>query len=233
VPVAFAFGLAPAVFVAAHLYTLIRYDMLAGNLRRFNAELAATVPVAADRERCRQLLANIEFVSALAMPRGSAAASWLFRATVVALLAVFPVLVLLLVHIGALRLQSEVVNACTMLRWAADFWRAPLRRKLLRCWLPVVVMAMDAAWLNVPSADARDTVQLGILYARFGAPSLRYRLERVRLAWQQPIDLLLCSALGSGWGAGSDGRQPTDRHQGMGREELRRAAQRQQRSAAS
>jgi hypothetical protein len=31
VPVVFAFGLAPAVFVAVHFYTLIRYDMLAGN----------------------------------------------------------------------------------------------------------------------------------------------------------------------------------------------------------
>ena len=34
VPVVFAFGLAPAVFVAVHFYTLIRYDMLAGNMRR-------------------------------------------------------------------------------------------------------------------------------------------------------------------------------------------------------
>jgi hypothetical protein len=33
VPVVFAFGLAPAVFVAAHFYTLIRYDMLAENVR--------------------------------------------------------------------------------------------------------------------------------------------------------------------------------------------------------
>ena len=35
VPVVFAFGLAPAVFVAVHFYTLIRYDMLAGNIRRW------------------------------------------------------------------------------------------------------------------------------------------------------------------------------------------------------
>ena len=43
VPVVFAFGLAPAVFVAAHFYTLIRYDMLAGNVRRFRDDLAVMV----------------------------------------------------------------------------------------------------------------------------------------------------------------------------------------------
>ncbi len=41
VPVVFAFGLAPAVFVAAHFYTLIRYDMLAENVRQFREDLAA------------------------------------------------------------------------------------------------------------------------------------------------------------------------------------------------
>ena len=45
VPVVFAFGLAPAVFVAAHFYTLIRYDMLAGNVRQFREDLAVMVQV--------------------------------------------------------------------------------------------------------------------------------------------------------------------------------------------
>ena len=39
VPVVFAFGLARAVFVAAHFYTLIRYDMLADSLQRFREDL--------------------------------------------------------------------------------------------------------------------------------------------------------------------------------------------------
>src|SRR6516225_9940343 len=39
VPVVFAFGLAPAVFVAAHFYTLIRYDMLTENVRQFREDL--------------------------------------------------------------------------------------------------------------------------------------------------------------------------------------------------
>src|SRR5215475_13876837 len=46
VPIVFAFGLAPAVFVAAHLYTLMRYDMLAGTLRRFVVDLSKLVPKA-------------------------------------------------------------------------------------------------------------------------------------------------------------------------------------------
>jgi len=50
--VALSFGLAPAVFLAAHLYTLIRYDMLETNVRRFMGDLPAIVPVEADRERC-------------------------------------------------------------------------------------------------------------------------------------------------------------------------------------
>ena len=109
VPVVFAFGLAPAVFVAVHFYTLIRYDMLAGNLRRFVEDLGVIVPKEADRDRCRQLLANVEFVNALVMPRKARASSWMFDWTVRALLAVFPVAVLLVVQIQSLRLQSQWV----------------------------------------------------------------------------------------------------------------------------
>jgi hypothetical protein len=35
-------------------------------------ELRETVPREADRERCRQLLTNVEFIMALTTPRGSA-----------------------------------------------------------------------------------------------------------------------------------------------------------------
>jgi hypothetical protein len=110
VPVVFAFGLAPAVFVAVHFYTLIRYDMLAGNIQRFNRDLAAMVPIDADRDRCRQLLANVEFVNALAMPKGARTSSWMFDWTVRALLAVFPLVVLLFVQLQSLRLQSAWVS---------------------------------------------------------------------------------------------------------------------------
>jgi hypothetical protein len=61
VPVVFSFAIAPVVFLFLHVYTLIRYDMLAANLRQFRTDLE-TVPLEVDRERCRQLLANVEFV---------------------------------------------------------------------------------------------------------------------------------------------------------------------------
>ena len=48
----------------------------------------------------------MEFVNALAMPKGSRASSWMFSWTVRALLAVFPVAVLLSVQLQSLRLQN-------------------------------------------------------------------------------------------------------------------------------
>ena len=39
VPVVFSFAIAPAVFLFLHAYTLIRYDMLAANLRQFRTDL--------------------------------------------------------------------------------------------------------------------------------------------------------------------------------------------------
>jgi hypothetical protein len=57
--------------VFLHIYTLVRYDMLAGDVRQFLAELRQSVPLETDRERCRQLLANVEFIQALVAPPGS------------------------------------------------------------------------------------------------------------------------------------------------------------------
>jgi hypothetical protein len=64
-PVSFSFAIAPLVFVFLHIYALVRYDMLASNVRQFPEELRTTVPLEADRERCRQLLINNEFVAVL------------------------------------------------------------------------------------------------------------------------------------------------------------------------
>ena len=52
--------------------------------------------MASDRERCRQLLANVEFIQALTAPPGSRLYSPLWRWLVRAVIAVFPVFVLLL-----------------------------------------------------------------------------------------------------------------------------------------
>src|SRR5689334_22625319 len=64
----FSLAIAPLVFVALHAFTLFRYAMLTVNLRQFRADLDAMVPLAVDRERCRQLLANVEFVIAQTVP---------------------------------------------------------------------------------------------------------------------------------------------------------------------
>ncbi len=218
VPVVFAFGLAPAVFLAAHLYTLIRYDMLAGNVRQLLADLPGMVPVEVNRERCRQLLANVEFVNALVMPATSRSSSWLFRLTVTMLIAVFPVTVLLLVQISSLRLQHEVVNwthhAClaidlVLLVWffgrlrgddGGSFWTSLARRKAALCWLPVAIIVMDLAWLQVPGPDS-DTMRSDIVTYRW--PMLRgtqldWRLAVLVNLPRQPIDLLVCRYVG--WG---------------------------------
>jgi hypothetical protein len=217
VPVVFAFGLAPAVFVAVHFYTLIRYDMLAGNIRRFVGDLAVMVPKEADRDRCRQLLANVEFVNALAIPKWSRASSWMFTGTVRVLLAVFPVGVLLVVQLQSLRLQSEWVSwthhAClfadlVLLVWffgrlrgddSWHFWRTPIRRKVALCWLPAAVLAVDLLWLEVPRPASKTVGQDLTGYLRQYPKAAASFMEWV--GWWasfQPIDLLLCTP--SAWG---------------------------------
>jgi hypothetical protein len=91
VPVVFSFAIAPAVFLFLHAYTLIRYDMLAANLRQFRTDLQVWIPREADRERSRQLLANVEFVQARTAPRSSGLHSWLYRVVAWLVLAGFPV----------------------------------------------------------------------------------------------------------------------------------------------
>jgi hypothetical protein len=214
VPVVFAFGLAPAVFVAVHFYTLIRYDMLVGNLRRFVGDLAVTVPNEADRDRCRQLLANVEFVNALAMPKWSRTSSWMFDWTVRALLAVFPVAVLLIVQLQSLRLQNEWVTWTHHVCIAADllllgwffwrlrgdgFWRASICRTVTLCCLLVAVLAVDLLWLEVPG-PASETVgkNLGHRWPQYPKAPASFMGQ---IGWWgsfQPIDLLLCP-LGA-WG---------------------------------
>jgi hypothetical protein len=126
--------------------------------------------VETDRERCRQLLANMEFVNALAMPPQSRACSWLFRWTsTVVPIAVFPVTVLLLA--GAHQFAAaagpgdeRIHHAClaidlVLLVWflgrqAGDrdgsFWRATALRKATLCWLPATAERMAGVELVDP-----------------------------------------------------------------------------------
>jgi hypothetical protein len=115
-PVSFTFAIAPFVFVFLHIYTLARYDMLSTNVRQFLAELTQTVPLGTNRERCRQVLANIEFILALVAPPCSHLYSWVWRWLFRGVIAAFPVFVLLLVQINALRYQSELIT------WVQRTW---------------------------------------------------------------------------------------------------------------
>jgi uncharacterized protein YjbI with pentapeptide repeats len=213
VPVVLSFGFMPAIFVALHLYALIRFDLLMQNLRHFEAELRAHVPRQRDRDRCLQLLANTEFIQAQLQPE----ASFVFRWTYRFMLAVFPVAVLLLVQLGSLRLQSDVVNIVHHITILLDillliwFFRRqrPSEDSVLlwlfkrgRFVLPALVLGFNFAWCRVPSAEA-TTVGAGkweeLKWELFGLRPDRSDLnskQRVDLAiasLRQPVDLLLCA----------------------------------------
>src|SRR6516165_4176281 len=107
VPVIFSLAIAPVVFLFLHTYTLIRYDMLAINLRQFQTE--ASLLRKEDEERCRQLLANVEFIQARTAPRDSPLYSRVYRFIAWLLLAGFPVATLIAVQVSSLRYQSNAV----------------------------------------------------------------------------------------------------------------------------
>jgi uncharacterized protein YjbI with pentapeptide repeats len=209
-PVSFSFAIAPFVFVFLHIYTLVRHDMLNANVRQFLAELRETVPLVADRERCRQLLANTEFIQALVALPGSRLYSpvwrWLFRMT----LAVFPVVVLVLVQINALRYQSDFITWVQRLVLLIDmcalfwfFYRNPLggsapdgrlartRRWVGLLWLPAAVIGLNLLYLNVVPVEA--DVQM-VRYAKPPEPIYKVLADVLR----QPLDVILCPRLN--WG---------------------------------
>ena len=213
VPVLASFVVAPLVFLGLHAFTLIRYDMLAANLRHFNTELEAAVPKRADRERCRQLLANVEFVQALTAPPGSPLRSRFFGPAAAVMLAVVPLVVLLALQIGTLRYQSGVIiniqraavfADLALLGWfvsrfvakappangAASRLRA-FAGLLLAGTAAVWVTIFDLRYLNMPDPDDAADVQT-VEQGRdrpSATPVWRVALDR------QPLDLLLCPQL--------------------------------------
>jgi Pentapeptide repeats (8 copies) len=202
VPVVFSFAIAPAVFLFLHVYTLIRYDMLAANLHQFRIDLQTTVPVEADQERCRQLLTNVEFVQARTAPRGSTLHSRLYGLVAWLVLAGFPIATLIVVQISSLRYQSDTVTGTQQACIALDlmlliwfFYRQRRREELFgntsrfgwaRYLVPslftAVVLVLDLLYLNVPGADEK-TVRAGDDGAKWSE------------AHRQPLDLALCPEL--------------------------------------
>jgi uncharacterized protein YjbI with pentapeptide repeats len=208
-PVSFSFAIAPMVFVFLHIYTLVRYDLLAANVRQFQSELHNTVRLEADRERCRQLLANVEFIVELTTPRSSALYSrlwlWLSRGIVTA----FPVTALLLVQINALRYQSDLIVWVQRVWLVFDlvalvwfFRRNALdgsvwpERRLARAqrwaWLllgPVVVGALNLLYLDTVPVDADQRL------VRYDPQDRNNPKDQRAYAVGNPLDLILCPRL--------------------------------------
>ena len=199
VPAVFSFAIAPVVFLFIHTYTLIRYDMLAANLRHFRTDLQASVPLEADRERCRQLLANVEFVQARTAPRGSPLYSRLYRFVAWLMLAGFPVATFFAVQISSLRYQSNVVTetqqVCLELDLVLLVWfvhRHRQRGELLGgpfnvrwplAWLlPMFILALDLFYLNAPGANNKTV--------RDGDGGVNWSES-----YKQPLDLVMCPTL--------------------------------------
>jgi hypothetical protein len=169
ISVTVSFAMMPILFLALHVFTLIRYDMLAINVRQFRADLEALVPVAWDRERCRQLLANVEFIQRLTAPPGSPLCSRLYGFVAWVVIAGFPVIVLLAVQTNALRYQSLIVNYVQrvallvdliMLLWFYERQRrqgafpvpgafVTVMRRGGMYPLAAIVVLVNVAWLNV------------------------------------------------------------------------------------
>jgi uncharacterized protein YjbI with pentapeptide repeats len=220
-PVSFSFAIAPFVFVFLHIYTLARYDMLGANVRQFITELGRTVTSKADRERCRQLLANVEFVQALVAPTESRLYSWVWRWLVLVIIAIFPITVLLLVQINALRYQSMLITGAQQFGLLIDllavflfFYRNSLstsgrktETRLSHMWrwaglmcLPAV-MALDLQYLVVVPPDANPNL---VRYQRrppwvrgLGLPEKLQLYDTIILeylndALTQPLDLVVC-----------------------------------------
>ena len=145
--------------------------------RLLTAELARAVPLAADRERCRALLANVEFVQFLAAPPGSPFRSPLFRFMAWLIVSALPVAVFLAVQISFLRYQSVAITTLHQVCLALDLaalswfhtrvWLAGQGRKIsiaalharmaaINFILPMVVLAFAVVYAGVPSAEEND-----------------------------------------------------------------------------
>jgi hypothetical protein len=122
--------------------------------------------------------------------------------------AVFPVAVLLLVRINALRYQSELITRVQQFGLLLDlsalvwfFHRAPLdasaplresrlaeaRRWAKLLWLPAIVLGLNLAYMNVVPAGA------DVDLVRYGQPEAAW--EYMTDILRQPLDVVLCPSL--------------------------------------
>jgi len=189
-----SFGVSALVFVALHVFTLIRYGMLATNLERFRTDLDDMVPGEADRDRCRQLLANVEFVVSRAADPQSPLYSHLFGWVFIAVIGFFPVVVLIIQHLSALRYQDPIVDleqhVAMLLELGALVW-------FLGRLQPPKAVADDTIWTAralglIRIAAALATIPLlllltqypaGLLYRNWSLISCAYIKDGLGLTW--------------------------------------------------
>jgi hypothetical protein len=200
--------------------------MLAANLRLLTAELASAVPLAADRERCRALLANVEFVQFLLAPPGSAFRSPLFRFMAWLIISALPVAVFLAVQISFLRYQSEAITTlhqvCLALDlaalswfharlWLAGRWRRAIPaptfwgRMALNSVLPLLIIAFAVVNAGVPSPETQTVRAEPSSKAPSAVAETYEKSGPLAVAWMalkqaavQPLDLAACPWLGFG-----------------------------------
>jgi uncharacterized protein YjbI with pentapeptide repeats len=210
-PVTLSYAIAPAVFLFLHVYTLVRYDMLAANLRHFMMRLHADVWSESHRENCLQLLANVEFVLALTAPRKCRLYSRLWPWLFCLIMAAFPVLIFTIVQINALRYQSGIILG-TQRAWllldivalAVFFSRNLLdkeinisaRRIFRLVWVPIgIILIVNIVYLgNVPrDADARVVQSLPMSHKNRSNYEF-FKIMALAL-FRQPLDEVLCPEL--------------------------------------
>ncbi|MBK8174615.1 MAG: pentapeptide repeat-containing protein [Rhodospirillales bacterium] len=206
IPVLASYALAPLLFLFLHVHTLIRYDMLAENLRLLDQEMRSSLAREPDRERCRQLLANVEFIQYWSSSHGSTLHSRLYKIVVWVMLVVVPVLVFLATQISFLRYQNPFVTyvvhfGCLALDLSAlvYFWYRQDRRKqdwrsagrwraMIRNGLPAALLfAFAAVYLGIPPPDSTTT-----------GPEAEGKPHGWRY---HPLDNTICPFMGQlGWG---------------------------------
>jgi len=199
----FSFAFAPLLFIAVHIFTVIRYDMLSTNVAQFNEDLPKMVPGADNQERCRNLFANVEFLQSLQPPNSKLYSQLYFLVTNL-MIGAFPLFVLVFLQISFLRDQNLMINIVQRLALFFDIallvWfysRQRLRFGLqIPHWRPALIAIIFAnlVWLGVPGENAW-TITAG---QNIDKSLKTENLLRIIYAPLQPLDILICPI--TNWG---------------------------------
>lgn len=217
-PLVASYTLAPIVFVFLHVHTLIRYDRVAEGLLALVREIDLSVPKASYRERCLQLLTNVEFVQFLISPPRS---RWLHGIFVHSTLVWIPLLVLVATQISFLRYQDALTTwvvhfACLLIdlsilsiftyrwrrrkQWWRDVGKVNTAKTLILSVLHfVTIFVIAIIYFGIAPIYSITTGKKAEFYFNtlvYGDGLVRGYLRI--LAHYQPLDIAACPQLG--WG---------------------------------